>query len=60
MSYNGNGVFSFIQRSTKKPAGGVTVKSLLGGQDTKAGVTARRRRRSLMERESVKPKIVGY
>jgi hypothetical protein len=53
MSYNGNGVFSFIQRSTKKPAGGVTVKSSLGGQDTKAGVTAKRRRRSVMEREFV-------
>lgn len=54
MNYNGNGVFSFSQRSTKKPAGGVTVKSKLGGQDTKAGVTARRRRRSILERGSGK------
>lgn len=46
MNYNGGGVWSFSQRSTKKPAGGVTVKSTLGGTDTKAGVTARRRRRN--------------
>jgi hypothetical protein len=39
------GVWTYQARSTKNPAGGVQVKSALGGSDTKTTVTAKRRTR---------------